>query len=66
MFGRYLSGLMRLGPVEFMRQVIRLNEFRGGSLLATDKYGNKYYEVLGEPDTIFCTLLRSYQTSDPS
>lgn len=54
MFGRHLFGLLRLGPIEFCRQVIRLNEFRGGSLLGTDKYGNRYYEILGEPDTFFC------------
>ncbi len=54
MFGRNLLGIIRLGPVEFIRQVFRLNEFRGGVLLGTDKYGNKYYEIKGEPDTLFC------------
>lgn len=53
MFGRHLRGLLRLGPIEFGRQILRLNEFRGGSLLATDKHGNRYYEILGEPDTLF-------------
>lgn len=57
MFGRHLRGILRVGPVEYFRQTLRLNEFRGGTLLATDKYGNKYYEMKdGEPDTLFCTV----------
>lgn len=55
MFGRHLRGLLRVGPLEYFRQVVRLNEFRGGSLIGSDKYGNRYYEVFGEPDTLFCT-----------
>mgnify|MGYP001069235345 CR=1 FL=1 len=58
MLGRHLRGFFRVGPFEFIRQVLRLNEFRGGSLLGVDKYGNKYYEMKdGESDTLFCNIL---------
>lgn len=56
MFGRNLLGLLKCGPFEYLRQLVVLNEFRGGQLLATDRYGNKYYEINDDPDLLFCTL----------
>lgn len=52
MFLRHLKGLLRLGPREYFKQVWHLREFRGGTLVGTDSYGNKYYE-LNDPDIPF-------------
>lgn len=52
MFLRHLRGLLRVGPREYLRQVWHFREFRGGTLVGSDQYGNKYYE-LQDPELPF-------------
>lgn len=49
---RSLQGLRREGFREWFRQVWRLGEYRGGRLVGQDQLGNRYYEIVDDPQQL--------------
>ncbi|KAF9584115.1 hypothetical protein BGW38_007535 [Lunasporangiospora selenospora] len=47
-FPRTVKGLLALGPSRFMRQLNNIGDTKVGTLVGTDKFGNKYFENLEE------------------
>ena len=43
------------GWKEYLRQFLVLGEYRGGTLIGTDKAGNRYYEITDEKLMFPCT-----------
>lgn len=43
---RHLQALRRLGFKEYLRQLWFLREVRGGTLVGSDRYGNRYFEMV--------------------
>ena len=48
MLGRLFGGQPQKGWMEYLRQFLVLGEYRGGTLIGTDKIGNHYYEITDE------------------
>ena len=53
---RTIKGFLSMGPARFMRQLNNIGDTKVGTLVGTDKFGNKYFENLNE----------SYGTEDTS
>jgi len=51
--GRRLQGLLRDGPLEYFRQVWVLGEYRGGTFVGADTYGNRYFEIEDDSTILF-------------
>ncbi|GJJ77962.1 NADH dehydrogenase (ubiquinone) 1 alpha subcomplex subunit 12 [Entomortierella parvispora] len=47
-FPRTVKGFFALGPARFFRQLNNIGDTKVGTLVGTDKFGNKYYENLKE------------------
>ncbi|KAF9571790.1 hypothetical protein EC968_010661 [Mortierella alpina] len=47
-FPRTVKGFLSMGPARFMRQLNNIGDTKVGTLVGTDKFGNKYYENLNE------------------
>ncbi|KAJ1983420.1 hypothetical protein H4R34_001295 [Dimargaris verticillata] len=45
---RQLKFMWAAGPRESFRQIMRIDEVKGGTLIGTDRYGNQYFENLSE------------------
>lgn len=45
---------VRSGWLERLRQFLVMGEYRGGSLVGTDKSGNRYYEITNEKSMFPC------------
>ncbi|KAJ1957856.1 hypothetical protein IWQ62_005003 [Dispira parvispora] len=45
---RAVKNIIKAGPRESFRQIMRLDEVKCGTLVGTDRYGNQYYENLKE------------------
>lgn len=45
---------VRSGWMEYLRQFLVLGEYRGGTLIGTDKAGNRYYEITKEKSMFPC------------
>ena len=45
---RTLRNFRRIGFKEYMHQLMYIGDTKAGTLIATDRYGNKYYENLRE------------------
>jgi hypothetical protein len=45
---RTIKGFLQLGPSRFFRQLNNMGDTKVGTLVGTDKFGNKYYENLEE------------------
>lgn len=45
---RHLRGLLRVGLKQYCKEVYYLREFRGGTVVGKDQYGNTYYEMADE------------------
>lgn len=50
---RHLKGIRREGLVSYLKQVWYLREYRGGTLVGRDAYGNRYYELNDDPSLPF-------------
>lgn len=45
---RTIKNFLKIGPKEYLRQLLYIGDTKFGDLVGTDKYGNKYYENKGE------------------
>lgn len=45
---RTINGFLKLGPGRFFRQLNNIGDTKVGTLIGTDKFGNKYFENLNE------------------
>ncbi|GBB87377.1 hypothetical protein RclHR1_13830004 [Rhizophagus clarus] len=41
---RTIKNFLKIGPKEYLRQLLYIGDTKFGNLVGTDKYGNKYYE----------------------
>lgn len=47
-FPRTVKGFFSMGPARFFRQLNNIGDTKVGTLIGTDKFGNKYFENLTE------------------
>lgn len=55
---RTLGNLRKIGIRDFLHQMQYMGDTKAGTYIATDSYGNKYYENLAVE--MPCTLWHSY------
>ncbi len=51
---RHLRGMLRVGLKRYFQEVYYLREFRGGTQVGEDSYGNRYFEIQNDDSIPFC------------
>ena len=54
---RTFKNFLKIGPRDYLRQMLYIGDTRAGTLVGIDQFGNKYYENLEE---IFGTFFFFY------
>ena len=55
---RTLRNLRKIGIKEYAHQLQNIGDTKAGTYIATDRYGNKYYENLEQELPRLCSLAR--------
>lgn len=54
---RTIKNFLKIGPKEYLRQLLYIGDTKAGNLVGTDMYGNKYYENKEEFYGTSCFIL---------